>query len=118
MDRDPGLERLLDLDGFVAELGGGFWVKVDAVRVPSDPRRPYGVAYSLSLHAPDGLRVFGIGNAHPARVTGGPAGRSSASRDHMHAGARVRSYRYRDADTLLDDFWREVRNLLGKEGIE
>jgi hypothetical protein len=34
MDRDPGLERLLDLDGFVAELGGGHWVKVDAVRVP------------------------------------------------------------------------------------
>jgi hypothetical protein len=79
MDRDPGLERLLDLDGFVAEVGGGFWVKVDAVRVPSDPRRPHGVAYSLSLHAPGGLRVFGIDNAHPARVTGGPAGRSSVS---------------------------------------
>jgi hypothetical protein len=37
MDRDPGLERLLDLDGFVAERGGGYWVKVDAVRVPPDP---------------------------------------------------------------------------------
>jgi hypothetical protein len=25
--RDEGLERLLDLDGFLAEVGGGFWVK-------------------------------------------------------------------------------------------
>jgi hypothetical protein len=24
--RDEGLDRLVDLDGFIAEVGGGFWV--------------------------------------------------------------------------------------------
>jgi hypothetical protein len=28
--RDEGLGRLLDLDGFLAEVGGGFWVKIVA----------------------------------------------------------------------------------------
>jgi hypothetical protein len=30
----------------------------------------------------------------------------------------VRGYAYRDADTLLEDFWREVEAILKKEGIE
>jgi hypothetical protein len=25
---DEGLDRLLDLDGFLAEVGGGYWVKI------------------------------------------------------------------------------------------
>lgn len=32
--RDEGLDRLLELDGFLAEVGGGFWVKIVARRVP------------------------------------------------------------------------------------
>jgi hypothetical protein len=36
MSRDAGLDRLLDLDGFIAEVGGGFWVKIVARRVPPD----------------------------------------------------------------------------------
>jgi hypothetical protein len=62
--RDPGLDRLLDLDGFLAEVGGGYWVKIDARRVPGDMARPQGIAYSLTLHEPGGRRVFGIDNAH------------------------------------------------------
>jgi hypothetical protein len=34
--RDQGLDRLLDLDGFIAEVGGGFGVKIVAGRVPPD----------------------------------------------------------------------------------
>jgi hypothetical protein len=37
--RDEGLDRLLDLDGFLAEIGGGFWVKIVAQRVPPDEDR-------------------------------------------------------------------------------
>jgi hypothetical protein len=50
---DPGLDRLLDLDGFLAEVGGGFWVKIVARRIPPDMRRPHGVAYALTLHKPE-----------------------------------------------------------------
>jgi hypothetical protein len=53
-----------------------------------------------------------------ARLTRGPAGRSSAARDHLHRGESVRAYVYRNADALLDDFWREVDAILKKEGIE
>lgn len=116
--RDEGLDRLLDLDGFLAEVGGSFPVKIVARRVPPDVHRPHGVSYTLTLHDPAGRRVFGIDNAHVVRLTSGPAGRSSSSRDHLHRGESVRPYAYRDAETLMDDFWREVEAVLKKEGVE
>ena len=116
--RDEGLDRLLDLDGFFAEIGGGYWVKIEARSVPADLARPQGVAYTLTLHEPGGQRVFGIDNAHLVRLTRGPAGRSSMQHAHMHRGATVRPYVYRDADTLIDDFWREVGTIVRKAGIE
>jgi hypothetical protein len=116
--RDESLDRLLDLDGFLAEVGGGYWVKIVARRVPPDARRPQGVSYTLTLHDPGGRCVFGIDNAHVVRLTRGPAGRSAATRDHLHRGESVRGYTYRDADRLLEDFWREVEAILKKEGIE
>jgi len=116
--RDEGLDRLLDLDGLLAEVGGGFWVKIVARRVPPDANRPHGVSYTLTLHDREGRRVFGLDNAHVVRLTGGPAGRSSGAREHVHRGEMVRRYAYRDADTLMDDFWREVEAMLKKEGVE
>ena len=76
------------------------------------------MSYTLTLHDPTGRRVFGIDNAHVIRSTRGPAGRSSAARDHLHRRESVRPYAYRDADTLMDDFWREVEAILKKESIE
>jgi Family of unknown function (DUF6516) len=116
--RDEGLENLLDLDGFLAEIGGGFWVKIVARRVPANDSRPHGVSYTLAFHDPTGRRVFGIDNAHPVRLTRGPSGRSSSVRDHVHRGDSVRSYIYQDAETLLADFWREVEAILKREGAE
>ena len=112
------LERLLDLDGFLAEVGGGFWVKIVAQPVIPDVNRPHGVRYSLTLHDPRGHRVLGMDNAHLTRLTRGPAGRSSAARDHLHRGGSVRRYVYRGAERLLEDFWREVEAILEKAGVE
>jgi hypothetical protein len=54
--RDEGLDRLLDLDGFLAEVGGSFWLKIVAPRVPSDDYRQHGVSDTLTLHDPAGQR--------------------------------------------------------------
>jgi hypothetical protein len=39
-------------------------------------------------------------------------------REHLHRGETVRPYVYRDADTLIDDFWREVEAILRKAAVE
>jgi len=116
--RDPGLERLLDLDGTMVDVGGGFWIKIVAKRVPPDRARPQGIAYALTLHGGTGDRIFGIDNAHAIRVSRGPAGGQRAEHDHLHRRETVRPYRYRSADTLLIDFMREVEAILRMEGIE
>jgi hypothetical protein len=118
MATDPSLDNLLNLDGFLAEVGGGYWIKVAARRVPEDADRPHGVSYTLTLHDASGRRVFGIDNAHAVRPTRGPSGRSRRGRDHLHRGETVRPYVYNDARTLLEDFRREIEAILRKEGIE
>lgn len=116
--RGESLDPLLNLDGFLAEVGGGHWVKIVARRVPSDADRPHGVSYTLTLHDSSGRRVFGIDNAHPVRLTRSPGGRSSVVRDHLHRGDSVRPYPFVDANSLVDDFWREVEAILRKEGVQ
>jgi hypothetical protein len=116
--REEALERFLDLDGFLAEVGGGFWVKVIARRVPPAEHRPHGLSYSLTLHEPGGRRVFGIDNAHLVRVAKGPAGRTVGTHDHLHRGDAVHRYSFRDPDTLIADFWREVEAVLKQKGVE
>jgi hypothetical protein len=112
------LEPLLDLDGFLAEVGGGFWVKIVAHREPPDRDRPHGVSYTLTLHDSAGRRVFGIDNAHPVRLSRGPSGRSSTVRDHVHRGESVRRYAFVNANRLVEDFWQEVEAILKKEGVQ
>jgi hypothetical protein len=73
---------------------------------------------SLTLHEPGGRRAFGIDNAHPLRSRRGPSGRASMAEDHLHRDDLVRPYVYRDAGSLLEDFWREVDAFLKKRGFE
>ena len=113
-----GLDRLLDLDGFLAEIGAGFWVKMWRGACRPMRIRPQGVSYTLTLHDPGGRRVFGIDNARVVRLSRGPAARYSEARDHVHRDETVRSYTYRNANALLDDFWREVEAILKREGVE
>jgi hypothetical protein len=117
--RDPGNEVLLDLDGqvFVVDAKGGYWVRFSVNRVASSPERPQGLKYSLTLHGPDGSRLVGFDNAHPVRESHGPGGKSRGPLDHKHRMATVRSYRFKDAATLLEDFWAEVDKLLREKGV-
>ena len=59
MERDHSLDALLDLDGqvLVVDPEGDHWVRFMVRRVPVTEARPHGLAYSLSLHGPDGERL-------------------------------------------------------------
>jgi hypothetical protein len=112
--RDPGLDTLLDLDGtvLVVDPDGRHWVKFVVTRVPVTPEKPHGLDYSLTLHGPSGERLVGFDNAHPVGRQ-----RRGEPQDHRHRLRTVRPYDYRDAGTLLADFWGEVDAVLKERGV-
>jgi predicted transcriptional regulator len=118
-DRDAGAGVLLDLDGqvFVVDTKGQYWVRFSVRRVASTPDRPHGLNYSLTLHGPDGIRLVGFDNAHAVRESHGRGGKRRGSLDHRHRMETVRPYRFKDAATLLEDFWAEVDKLLREKGV-
>ena len=116
-ERDPGLDTLLDLHGqtlFVDDIG--HWVKFVVVRTEATAERPHGLSYSLTLHTPDGERLVGFDNAHGVREGGGPDTRRRRERDHRHRLRSIRPYEYTDAAALLEDFWKEVDEVLRERG--
>lgn len=112
--RDPTLDVLLDLDGqvLVVDPAGGHWVRFAVTRVPASPEKPHGIDYSLTLHGPNGERLVGFDNAHSV-------GRRKRSKpqDHRHRLRTIRTYEYRDAASLLADFWSAVDAVLRERGV-
>ena len=105
---------LLDLDGqvLVVDPEGGHGVRFVVTQVPVSPQKPHGLDYSLTLHGPDGERLVGFDNAHPVgrRKRGEP-------QDHRHRLRTIKAYDYRDAATLLSDFWTTVNTVLHERGV-
>jgi hypothetical protein len=91
---------------------GDYWVRFVVTRVAASAEKPHGLDYSLTLHGPDGERLVGFDNAHPV-------GRQARAepRDHRHRLRTIRTYEYRDAATLLGDFWKAVDAVLREKGI-
>ncbi len=116
-DRDPGLDTLLDLHDrtlFVDEAG--HWVKFIVLRTEATAERPHGLSCSLTLHAPDGARLIGFDNAHPLPQRRGPGAGRHREADHRHRLRSIGPYHYKDAATLLEDFWAEVDAVLKGRG--
>ncbi len=118
-ERDRGLDELLHLDGvvLVVDPSCGHWVKFVVKKVERSPERPHGVSYSLTLHAADGQRLVGFDNAHAVTTGAGPGRRTREAHDHRHRRGAASPYEYRDAATLLLDFWNEVDAALRTRGI-
>jgi hypothetical protein len=109
-NNDDTLETLIDLHGFIAEIGNGYWVKIEARRVAQDLTKPHGIKYSLTLHNIRGERILGYDNAHAV-----PSKPGIKTHDHMHKSGKIVSYSYTEAAKLLEDFWKDVEQILGKE---
>jgi hypothetical protein len=118
--RDTSLDTLLDLDSQVLVLDerGGCWVKFDVKLVEVSEERPHGLDYSITLHGNDNERLVGFDNAHAVRQSAGPGGKGKTAYDHKHRVRSIRPYEYRDAATLLADFWAEVDAVLKEKGVE
>ncbi len=65
-----------------------------------------------TLHGADGERLVGFGNAHSVGRR-----RRDAPQDHRHRLRNIRLYEYRDAATLLADFWETVDAVLRERGM-
>ena len=118
-ERDPGADTLLDLDGevYAVDSRGEYLVRFAVRRVAPTSERPAGLKYSLTLHGPDGNRLVGFDNAHPVWKSRGPGRKQASLYDHSHRLGAIRSYRFRDAATLLADFWAEVESILKEKGV-
>ena len=114
---DHGLEFLLAFDGRVHILERGFWLKFEINRIPGTPTRPHGLRYSFTLHGPGGRRLLGFDNAHALRVK---RGRKASAYDHWHRTERDpgRTYVFKSAEQLLDDFFDEAERILREHGID
>jgi hypothetical protein len=83
---DPGMTHLLELNGTIQSLtASGHWIKIQAHRVKVSVARPFGLKYSLTLHAPNGERLTGFDNAHSIRTAA--HSRVWLAWDHFHCHA-------------------------------
>jgi len=114
-----GLEFLLAFDGRIHHLEEGYWIKFEIKRVGATKKRPHGLSYAFTLHAPDGTRLVGFDNAHGVPARGSRFKVRPEVSDHWHRTETDpgRPYAFKDADTLLQDFFREVRRILADRGI-
>ncbi len=114
-----GLGFLLDFDGRIHHLEQGYWLKFEIRRVKAGKQRPHGLSYSFTFHAPDGTRLVGFDNAHAVPAVGSRFNRKPAEHDHWHRTESDpgRPYAFKDAASLIDDFFGEVEKVLGQLGI-
>ena len=119
MERDSSLDALLELTGqvLVIDPETNHWVRFVVHCVPETEAKPHGLDYSLTLHGPDGTRLVGFDNAHQVRSQSGPGARAGGAHDHRHRLRTVRPYDYKDAATLLEDFWIEVDAVMRERGV-
>jgi hypothetical protein len=105
MPPDDALLRLLDFHGRRYWLANGWSLRFRIVQVRPSTERPNGIRYSLTLHDMDDARLLGFDNAHGVAQV--------VAYDHWHRFRRTSElvrYTYRDADTLLVDFFSAVQS--------
>jgi len=112
LETDHTLDLLLSLHGHEFRYESGYWIKLQAQRVATTTGRPAGIKYSLTLHDPEGRRVYGLDNAHGIR--------QQKVYDHRHVdhAGRIIPYEYRGATELLEEFYRQVDRILTERDLK
>ena len=116
---DHTLEFLLAFDGQRHWLEDGYFLKFEIARVVRSEMRPHGIKYSLTLHGPNGDRLMGFDNAHSVEPIGSTFKERPAEADHWHRTDKDtgRPYEFKDAETLIADFFTEARRILVERGV-
>jgi len=101
MQRDPSLDSLLGLNGqtYVVDPTACLAVRFRVASVPVSDINPHGIDYQMALFGPGGVKLVGFENTQQMR---------KHAFDHVKRLRTVRAYAYRDAATLVEDFWDEV----------
>lgn len=115
---EHALEFLLGFDGRVHYFEDGSWIKFEIKRVDANKERPHGLSYSLTLHDRNGVRLVGFDNAHGLPVSSASFKRRQVAYDHWHRTETDpgRPYQFKDAATLIDDFFAQVEQVLRSRG--
>ena len=117
-DRIHTLDFLLAFDGRMHWYEQGYFMKFEIRQVEPTEDRPHGLRYSFTLHGPDGKRLIGFDNAHPVQVKSRyrkrPAGADHWHRTETDTG---RPYAFKDAETLIADFFEEAERVLRERGV-
>jgi hypothetical protein len=97
----------------------GYFTKFEIKLIGSSPERPHGLRYSLTPHGPGGRRLVGFDNAHGISMAGSRYRKRPSVADHWHRTEDDpgRPYRFRDAETLIEDFFTEVERVLIGDGV-
>ncbi len=106
--QDSTFETLLSLNGEYFRMDDGYWVKIEARRVPPCEAVPHGIRYSLTLHNRYNQRVLGFDNAHAPKPVRKRFGAFKTTWDHKHRRNRTTAYEFESPGQLIEDFWREV----------
>lgn len=113
------LEFLLGFSGRIHRYARGYWLKFAITKTAESEERPHGLSYSFTLHGPDNRRLVGFDNAHSVPAKGARFKKRPKTRDHWHRTEtdEGRPYEFKDAETLIDDFFDEVERVLKDRGI-
>jgi len=109
---------LLSMGAFIISKGAT-GLRFEIERVKATKERPHGLAYSFTLHAPDGTRLVGFDNAHGVPAKASRSKPKPPASDHWHRTQSDlgRPYQFKNAEGLIDDFFDEVERVLGEHGI-
>lgn len=87
-------------------LPDGSLVSIVIWELPTTTKeRPHGFKYRLQYCAPDGATLVRYDN-------------EQGKGDHKHIGEKEEPYEFQDIDTLLDDFWRDVDEIMERKQDE
>ena len=111
-ENNLGLDYLLELDGEVFLMDNGYWTKFEAKKVDPSDKIPHGIKYSLTLHDRNNTRIIGYDNAHGIKANKRKFKAKKTEWDHKHERSNVKTYEFKSAGELIEDFWNDVNKII------